>query len=313
MSRDYGPDDPFDPREAAPAPTRSTDRPEQSRAETSLGTKGEVSAPEQDRLAPARQISRERTPPAERRKRYEIREQTYRLRSSEIRTLIELGRFRIVATRDLRRILYPQERDRMKRELANLLRQGLIADKLVPHEETPPRQLLALTKSGYQFLAGTGLVPKDQALYYGFTRPREALHDADLYRLYQKAAQDIEERGGKNLHVVLEYELEKRVYQDLAESGPDENSIDLKRLVAEQHGLQVVCGKIPFPDLRIEYETRDGEMARVDFELATAHYRGGSVAEKVLAGFSIYADAQDAPGLRRILDQRELTAEILSL
>jgi hypothetical protein len=64
---------------------------------------------------------------------------------------------------------------------------------------------------------------------------------------------------------------------------------------------------------RIEYETREGEMARVDLELATEHYRGRNLVEKVRAGFSIYAHAQDATGLRRVLDQRELTAEILSL
>ena len=58
---------------------------------------------------------------------------------------------------------------------------------------------------------------------------------------------------------------------------------------------------------------RDGERARVDLELATSHYRGRNLAEKVRAGFSIYARAEDASKLRRVLDQRELTAEILSL
>ena len=72
-------------------------------------------------------------------------------------------------------------------------------------------------------------------------------------------------------------------------------------------------GKIPVPDVRIEYETRDGERARVDLELATGHYRFRSLAEKVLAGFAIYAHSHEASKLRRILDQRELTAEILSL
>ena len=66
------------------------------------------------------------------------------------------------------------------------------------------------------------------------------------------------------------------------------------------------AGKIPLPDLRIEYETREGEMARVDLELATEHYRGRNLAEKVRAGFSIYAHAQDAAGLRACLDQEEL-------
>jgi hypothetical protein len=86
-----------------------------------------------------------------------------------------------------------------------------------------------------------------------------------------------------------------------------------RNLIAEGHGLQPVRGKIPLPDLRIEYETREGEVAHVDLELATEHYRGRNLAEKVRAGFSIYAHAQDAAGLRRVLDQKELTAEILSL
>ena len=48
-------------------------------------------------------------------------------------------------------------------------------------------------------------------------------------------------------------------------------------------------------------------------ELATEHYRFRNIAQKVRAGFSIYARAQDASNLRRVLDQHELTAEILSL
>jgi hypothetical protein len=83
--------------------------------------------------------------------------------------------------------------------------------------------------------------------------------------------------------------------------------------VAERHGLQVVREKIPLPDVRVEYDTPDGERARVDIELATGHYRGRHLAEKVRAGFAIYAHANDVSNLRRVLDQRELTAEILSL
>src|SRR6267154_2474265 len=105
----------------------------------------------------------------------------------------------------------------------------------------------------------------------------------------------------------------KRLYHDLAKLGPGKPSSEQKHLVAERHGLQVVRGKIPVPDMRIEYEAHDGERARVDLELATSHYRGRNLAEKVRAGFSIYAHAEDASKLRRVLDQRELTAEILSL
>ena len=43
------------------------------------------------------------------------------------------------------------------------------------------------------------------------------------------------------------------------------------------------------------------------------HYRGRNLTEKVRAGFSIYAHVEDASKLQHVLDQRELTAEILSL
>ena len=65
--------------------------------------------------------------------------------------------------------------------------------------------------------------------------------------------------------------------------------------------------------MRIEYEKPDGEMTRVDLELVTEHYRGRSVADKILAGFALYTPRGEGDRLRRVLDQRELTAEILSL
>ena len=90
-------------------------------------------------------------------------------------------------------------------------------------------------------------------------------------------------------HYLPGNQLKKRVYHAIAKLGQDRNSSKWKKEIAERHGLQFVKGKIPLPDLRIEYETREGEMARVDLELATEHYRGRHLAEKVKAGFSIYA------------------------
>jgi len=227
--------------------------------------------------------------------------------------MIELGKFRAIAREDLADFAYDGDEVRMRPDVENLFRQGLAEMKIIPHEDTGSRQLLTLTKNGHRFLTETRVAGKDQALYHGFTKPREAHHDADLYRLYQKAAEKIERQGGRRLRVVLDYELKKHLYHDLAKLGKDRDSPSSKRVVAEQHGLKVVHGKIPMPDVRIEYESRDGEKARVDLELATGHYRGRNLAEKVRAGFSIYARVEDASRLRRVLDQRELTAEILSL
>jgi hypothetical protein len=88
---------------------------------------------------------------------------------------------------------------------------------------------------------------------------------------------------------------------------------DARPEIAARHGLQVVRNKILIPDLRIEYETREGDAARVNLELVTEHYRGRHVADKVRAGFSLYTPHGEADHLRRVLDQHELTAEILSL
>jgi hypothetical protein len=169
----------------------------------------------------------------------------------------------------------------------------------------------AATKNGHRFLTDTQSAGKGQVLYHGFTRPREATTPISTSSI-KEGVEKIEGQGGRNLRVVLDYEMKKRLFRDLAKLGPGRASSEQEHLVAAQHGLQVVRGKIPVPYIRIEYEAHDGERARLDLELATSHYQGRNLPEKVPAGFSIYAHAEDASKLR-LLDQRELTAEILSL
>ncbi|MGH9739166.1 MAG: hypothetical protein ACRD4X_11360, partial [Candidatus Acidiferrales bacterium] len=142
---------------------------------------------------------------------------------------------------------------------------------------------------------------------------KEAKHDADLYRLYQKDAARIERSGGKPLRVILDYELKRDLNRDLATLDPAKDNSDAKELIAEKHHLCVVNGKIPLPDLRIEYENAQGELARVDLELATHDYRPRGLAAKARAGFALYSRPEDASRLRRILNDRDLTAGILSL
>lgn len=86
-----------------------------------------------------------------------------------------------------------------------------------------------------------------------------------------------------------------------------------KMEVAEKHHLRMVNGKIPVPDLRVEYESSELELPHVDLELATRDYRPRAMAEKTSAGFSIYSRSEDASRLRRVLDEREITGEILTL
>jgi hypothetical protein len=236
------------------------------------------------------------------------RDRGYTLNESEIRTIVELGKFRVIAAHDLSQHAYAGNRELADRDVHNLIRQGLVRKGTFEGPEANPRELVTLTKRGHHLLRANRLAPQGQAVYYGFVKPREANHDADLYRLYQKEAARIEEKGGRNLRVILDYELKSKINREIARLGTE-----ARPEIAARHGLQVVRNKIPVPDLRVEYETREGDAARVNLELVTEHYRGRHVADKVHAGFSLYTPHGEADHLRRVLDQRELTAEILSL
>jgi DNA-binding PadR family transcriptional regulator len=311
MSRTYSPDEMATPRDPSREPRenqRGQHRGEEGQDQGRSG--GAESQPRPNETREARKTA-PRT--LEHRKPYEYRNRTYTLRSSEIQTMTDIGKFRAVDAKDLREFAYGADSKHLEADLTNLRRQGLIFERDIPHQETAPRQLVALTEQGHRLLVATKSAPKDQALYHGFTKPREAHHDADLYRLYQRGLEKIARVGGTNIRVILDSELKKHLYRDLARVERKGNSGDARTEVAERHGLRVVRGKIPVPDLRIEYETPDQEQTRVDLELATEHYRFRNIAQKVRAGFSIYARAQDASNLRRVLDQHELTAEILSL
>ena len=306
MSRGYEPGEHLDPRALSEERETSTDNPPKTDEIRDQASGSGLPEPTREREYSA-------TRSLERRMVYEIPGRTYRLRSSEIATMLELGKFRAVAREDLGEFVYRGKNALMRPDLENLIRQGLAVIKTVPHEELGSRQLLTLTKYGHRFLAQTQSAPIGQSLSYGFANQREAHHDADLYRLYQKAAAGIENQGGRILRVVLDYELKKQLYRDLAKLGKDRYSIEALETVAQRHGLVLVRGKIPVPDIRIEYETRDGEPARVELELATGTYRGRDLSEKVRAGFSLYAHAEDVSKLKRVLHEQELTAEILSL
>jgi hypothetical protein len=233
---------------------------------------------------------------------------TYRLSESEIRTIIELGKFRVISSHDLARHGYDGKRERADRDLQHLVRQRLVRSGVFEGPEASPLELLTLTTTGRELLQTNGLVSRGQTVYAGFARPRDANHDANLYRLYQREAPRIEEQGGRNLRVILDHELREKICRDIARLGAE-----ARREVAAWHGLRVVENKIPMPDLRIEYETRDGELAHLDLELVTEHYRGRNAADKARAGFSLYTPHGQASRLRRVLGARGMRPDILSL
>lgn len=243
---------------------------------------------------------------------YHARGRAYRLSDSERQTLEEVGKFRVIAVRDLERYAYQGDHKQLETEIRRLRRQGLLCDERVVSQRKTIR-ILTLTKAAHRLLNNARLLPEDQAVYHGLRKPREVQHDTDLYRLYQNERARIARDGGRPLRIRLDYELRKNLNRDLASVGKDAPNEQRKQELAQKHGLEVVDGKIPIPDLRIEYESAEGEVHHIDLELATREYRPRSLAAKAAAGFSLYSRAEDAPRLRRILAERELPAGIHAL
>jgi hypothetical protein len=238
----------------------------------------------------------------------------YSLRDSEIHALSEVGKFRVVATRDLAEFAYNGEHSRVENDVESLVRQGLMRQTMIADPEHNPTQVVALTKEGHKLLSRGKILPSSQATYHGLKKPKEAFHDADLYRLFHKVSDEIEARGGRVLRVVLDYEMKQELYARLARATAD-NRRDrdaLRQETAERYHLKVVSGRIPIPDLRVEYvNENDYVIQRRDLELATEHYRPRGLSEKARAGFELYARRGDTDRLRRIRDERELSAVIL--
>src|SRR6266853_2852822 len=115
------------------------------------------------------------------RTKYADRDKDYSLRDSEIHTLSEVGKFRVVAGNDLAEFAYNGDRSRMENDVESLARQGLAKVTSIADTEHNPIQVVTLTKEGHKFLARGKVVSQDQATYHGLKKPKEALHDAELY------------------------------------------------------------------------------------------------------------------------------------
>lgn len=303
MSRDASSRDPRDAQEREPGVAKGRVNPRESLP------------PRHPQQTPSsRPISTERKPEAlDSPRAHYLGDRAYFLRESDLKTVVELGTFRAVAAPDLARLAYGGDTQRMEREIRRLKDQSLVSEKVVRGGRNQTIRLLALTRKGARLARNSGSVPDGQTIYHGFVKPREAKHDADLYRLYHTEAQRIAEAGGRLTRVVLDYELKRDLNRDLAALPAEEHTDEMREAIAQRHGLKVVDGKIPLPDMRIEYDTAEMEHKHLDLELATRNYRPRALAEKAAAGFSLYAPRADASRLRRVLDDREITAEILSL
>ncbi len=253
------------------------------------------------------------------------------LREEERKVLAEVGRFRVIATRDLAETVYDGRQSRMERDLAFLREKGLVqVDSVNARRDgrggrVERIEVVTLTKGGQSLARLTGDVPQDQKLYAGLVKPREVEHDAQIYRAYRKEAERIGRSGGTNLRVKLDFELKSEIQKAIhaeRKANPQREMRDIKQEVAERFDLPFVNGTIQVPDARIEFDReprpddfdQGGRTGHEDIEVLTAAYRPGHLRNKAQAGFHVYASSSDRTTLRaKIEDDHGLMADILEL
>jgi len=104
---------------------------------------------------------------------YRDRNREYSLRESEVKTLIELGKFRVVPADDLARQGYKGDRSRMENDVQHLRYQGLVEQRSIEGHESYSKQVFTLTKEGHKLLSEQNLIPDRQAIYHGFVKARK--------------------------------------------------------------------------------------------------------------------------------------------
>lgn len=237
------------------------------------------------------------------------------MRGSEMAAMRDIGTFRTVDVRDLARFVYGGDEARMKYDLESVRAQGLVEEKTLFRAHKNARRLVTLTAEGQRIVRKASGLRENQRIYHGFVKPRELDHDADLYKVYQKAVEEIREKGGKPTRVRLDFELKESINRAKEGAGriSEEDRKRFLRAVAEEHGLMIDNETIHLPDIQLEYETRDGGVERENLELLSRNYREEGIRGKAAAGFKIYARTGDTNRVRRALHDTGMVREVLSL
>lgn len=246
------------------------------------------------------------------------------LRPEEWRLLVEVGKFRVIAATDLEHEIYKNNAGQFRHDLQFLKEHGFIERHVLnlrrdgAGDRIRRFDAVTLTKDARKQLILSGDAPEGQELYSGLVKPREAEHDAQIYRAYLKEAAEIERAGGNNIRVRLDFELKAQVNRAVHQARKADRTRDqqeIKQEVAERFGLQVQHNRIVVPDARIEYELPNGGgSAHVDLEVATSAYRHGHIASKAQAGFKIYISSGDIGRLGAgVTDDHDLMSEILDI
>ena len=209
--------------------------------------------------------------------------------------LQEVGLYRCASHRDLVEAHFSGNRFAAAKGLERLVRSGAMQQHQARGPNGGTFTLYTLTKPGaalaQRLAVKRGLDPEQRA-WAGMVKPREAAHDADVAKACRKEIEALTAQGARLRRILIDAELKgilaKRSETARAKQGKEEADRARRKAADELHLPCDDQGHVQIPDAQIQYVDEAGNLGRVNVEVASDHYREGSVKAKSAGGFSMH-------------------------
>ena len=224
--------------------------------------------------------------------------------------LADIGIYGTVSVRDLAEAHFGGHPYTTRRAVNAWTREGLAKESTAKGPKGRPFKVLTLTRKGAAAIrdldAGQGLDPGQHIRSAArLLQHAQLAHDTAIYRACGRERQRLLERGAAIRRVRLDGELKSAVARrsESARARDGRRAADAERhRVAGELGLPIdEQGRVLYPDAQIEYTDADGRSGRVNVEVASGHYRQGSVRAKAAAGFRMHANGPAGARVLRAL------------
>ena len=224
--------------------------------------------------------------------------------------LADIGIYGAVSVRDLAEAHFGGHPYTTRQAVNAWTREGLAKESTAKGPKGRPFKVLTLTRKGAAAIrdldAGHGLDPGQHIRSAArLLQHAQLAHDTAIYRACGRERQRLLERGAAIRRVRLDGELKSAVARrsESARARDGRRAADAERhRAATELGLPVDAqGRVLYPDAQIEYTDAEGRSGRVNVEVASGHYRQGSVRAKAAAGFRMHANGPAGARVLRAL------------
>ena len=224
--------------------------------------------------------------------------------------LADIGIYGAVSVRDLAEAHFGGHPYTTRRAVNAWTREGLAKESTAKGPKGRPFKVLTLTRKGAAAIrdldAGQGLDSGQHIRSAArLLQHAQLAHDTAIYRACGRERQRLLERGAAIRRVRLDGELKSAVARksESARARDGRRAADAERhRVAGELGLPIdEQGRVLYPDAQIEYTDAEGRSGRVNIEVASGHYRQGSVRAKAAAGFRMHANGPAGARVLRAL------------